>query len=60
MLQVHFFKFIFLFYFDKMVEYVTEPVNPKLTIPNPAYNVLTYKFKMKIKMKKSKTGSTDV
>jgi len=27
--------------FDKMKEYGTEPVNPKLSIPNPAYNVLT-------------------
>ena len=33
------------FYFDKMIEYGTESVNPKLSIPNPAYKVLTYKLK---------------
>ena len=27
--------------FDKMKEYGTEPVNLKLSIPSPAYNVLT-------------------
>ena len=44
--QENFFKYVIEnFDFDKMIEYGTEPVNPKLTIPNPAYKVLTYKLK---------------
>jgi hypothetical protein len=44
--QENFFKYVIEnFDFDKMIEYGTEPVNPKLTMPNPEYKVLTYKLK---------------
>ena len=33
------------FDFDRMVEYGTEPVDQKRTIPNPEYNKLTYLLK---------------
>lgn len=44
--QENFFKYVIdNFDFDKMIEYGTEPVNAKLTIPNPEYKVLTYNLK---------------
>jgi hypothetical protein len=33
------------FDFDRMIEYGTEPVNQKRTIPNPCYKELTYQIK---------------
>ena len=33
------------FDFDQMIEYGTEPVDQKRTIPNPQYKQLTYQIK---------------
>jgi hypothetical protein len=33
------------FDFDRMIEYGTEPVNQKRTIPKPCYKELTYQIK---------------
>ena len=44
--QENFFKYMINdFDFDRMIEYGTEPVNQKRTIPNPEYKVLTYQLK---------------
>lgn len=44
--QENFFKYLIEnFDFDKMIEYGTEPVNPKKEIPNPEYKKLTYQIK---------------
>lgn len=44
--QENFFKYMIAnFDFDKMIEYGTEPVNQKQTIPNPEYKKLTYQLK---------------
>ena len=44
--QENFFKYMIEnFDFDKMIEYGTEPINQKRTIPNPEYKALTYKLK---------------
>lgn len=44
--QENFFKYMCAdFDFDRMIEYGTEPVDQKLTIPNPEYKVLTYSLK---------------
>ena len=52
--QENFFKYMIdNFDFDKMIEYGTESVNQKRTIPNPEYKTLTYQLK-KIREKKSR------
>jgi len=52
--QENFFKYLMAdFDFDRMIEYGTEPVDQKRTIPNPEYKALTYKIK-KCKEKKSR------
>jgi len=38
---------------DRMIEYGTEPVNQKRTIPNPHYKELTYQIK-KVREKKAR------
>jgi hypothetical protein len=44
--QENFFKYMVSdFDFDRMVEYGTEPVDQKRTIPNPQYKQLTYQIK---------------
>jgi hypothetical protein len=44
--QENFFKYMIEdFDFDRMIEYGTEPVDQKRTIPNPEYKVLTYQLK---------------
>ena len=44
--QENFFRYMIEnFDFDRMVEYGTEPVDQKLTIPNPEYKKLTYLLK---------------
>jgi hypothetical protein len=44
--QENFFKYMIAnFDFDRMVEYGTEPVDQKLSIPNPDYKKLTYLLK---------------
>ena len=44
--QENFFKYMIAdFDFDRMIEYGTEPVNQKRTIPNPHYKELTYQIK---------------
>ena len=44
--QENYFKYMIAnFDFDKMIEYGTEPVNQKRTIPNQEYKALTYKIK---------------
>ena len=44
--QENFFKYMISdFDFDRMIEYGTEPVNQKRTIPNPCYKELTYQIK---------------
>jgi hypothetical protein len=50
--QENFFKYMSEnFDFDRMIEYGTEPVDQKQTIPNPEYKKLTYKLK-KLREKK--------
>jgi hypothetical protein len=50
--QENFFKYMINdFDFDRMIEYGTEPVDQKRTIPNPEYKVLTYQLK-KVREKK--------
>ena len=52
--QENYFKYVAEnFDFDRMIEYGVEPVNQKLTIPNPEYKRLTYEIK-KSKEKKSR------
>lgn len=52
--QENFFKYLIKdFDFDRMIEYGTEPVDQKRTIPNPDYKKLTYKIK-KAREKKSR------
>ena len=52
--QENFFKYMIEdFDFDRMIEYGTEPVDQKRTIPNPQYKVLTYQIK-KAREKKSR------
>ena len=44
--QENFFKYMISdFDFDRMIEYGTEPVDQKRTIPNPQYKQLTYQIK---------------
>lgn len=44
--QENFFKYLIAnFDFDRMIEYGTEPINQKLTMPNPEYKKLTYNLK---------------
>lgn len=44
--QENFFKYMIKdFDFDRMIEYGTEPVDQKRTIPNPDYKILTYQIK---------------
>jgi hypothetical protein len=44
--QENFFKYLIEnFDFDRIIEYGTEPVNQKCTIPNPEYKTLTYNLK---------------
>lgn len=44
--QENFFKYVMEnFDFDRMIQYGTEPVNEKLSIPNPQYKRLTYMLK---------------
>ncbi len=44
--QENFFKYVMAnFDFDRMIQYGTEPVNPKISIPNPEYSRLTYMIK---------------
>jgi hypothetical protein len=44
--QENFFKYVMEnFDFDRMIQYGTEPVNQKLSIPNPEYKRLTYMLK---------------
>ena len=44
--QENFFKYMVAdFDFDRMIEYGTEPVDQKSTIPNPLYRQLTYQIK---------------
>lgn len=44
--QENFFKYMISdFDFDRMIEYGTEPVDQKRTIPNPLYKQLTYQIK---------------
>ena len=44
--QENFFKYMIEdFDFDRMIQYGTEPVDQKRTIPNPQYKVLTYQIK---------------
>jgi len=44
--QENFFKYMIAdFDLDRMIEYGTEPVNQKRTIPNPDYKELTYQIK---------------
>ena len=44
--QENFFKYMIAdFDFDRMIEYGTEPVDQKRTIPNPGYKALTYQIK---------------
>jgi|SRR5690554_6952021 len=46
--QENFFKYVIAnFDFDRMIQYGTEPVNQKLSVPNPEYNRLTYEIKKK-------------
>ncbi len=52
--QENFFKYMIAnFDFDRMIEYGTEPVDQKRTIPNPEYKVLTYQLR-KNREKKSR------
>jgi len=52
--QENFFKYMIAdFDLDRMIEYGTEPVNQKRTIPNPDYKELTYQIK-KAREKKSR------
>lgn len=52
--QENFFKYMISdFDFDRMIEYGTEAVNQKKTIPNPEYKTLTYQIK-KAREKKSR------
>ncbi len=52
--QENYFKYLIEnFDFDRMIEYGTEPVNQKRTIPSPDYKTLTYKIK-KAREKKSR------
>jgi hypothetical protein len=52
--QENFFKYMIAdFDFDRMIEYGTEPVDQKRTIPNPEYKTLTYQIK-KAREKKSR------
>lgn len=52
--QENFFKYMIEnFDFDRMIEYGIEPVDQKLTIPNPDYKTLTYQIK-KAREKKSR------
>lgn len=52
--QENFFKYMISdFDFDRMIEYGTEAVNQKNTIPNPEYKTLTYQIK-KTREKKSR------
>ena len=52
--QENFFKYVCEnFEFDRMIEYGTEPVDQKCTIPNPAYKTLTYQLK-KVREKKAR------
>jgi hypothetical protein len=52
--QENFFKYMIEnFDFDKMIEYGTEAVNQKRTIPNPEYKTLSYQLK-KAREKKSR------
>ena len=44
--QENFFKYLMAdFDFDRMIEYGTEPVDQKRTIPNPQYKALSYQIK---------------
>lgn len=44
--QENFFKYVMAnFDFDRMIQYGTEPVDQKLSVPNPEYNRLTYEIK---------------
>jgi len=52
--QENFFKYMIIdFDFDRMIEYGTEPVDQKRTIPNPDYTKFTYQIK-KVREKKSR------
>lgn len=52
--QENFFKYMNEnFEFDRMIEYGTEPVDQKCTIPNPEYKTLTYQLK-KVREKKAR------
>jgi hypothetical protein len=52
--QENFFKYVCEnFEFDRMIEYGTEPVDQKCTIPNPEYKTLTYQLK-KVREKKAR------
>ncbi len=52
--QENFFKYLIEnFDFDRIIEYGTEPVNQKCTIPNPEYKTLTYNLK-KVREKKAR------
>lgn len=52
--QENFFKYMIAdFDFDRMIEYGTEPIDQKRTIPNPEYKTLTYQIK-KAREKKSR------
>jgi hypothetical protein len=52
--QENFFKYLIAnFDFDRMIEYGTEPVDQKRTIPNPEYKALTYQLR-KSRDKKSR------
>ena len=52
--QENFFKYMIKeFDFDRMIEYGTEEINQKRTIPNPEYKTLTYQIK-KSREKKSR------
>lgn len=56
--QENFFKYMISdFDFDRMIEYGTETVNQKKTIPNPEYKTLTYQIK-KAREKKSRLQAT--
>jgi hypothetical protein len=52
--QENFFKYMISdFDFDRMIEYGTEPIDQKRTIPNPDYKQLTYQIK-KVREKKAR------
>jgi len=51
--QENFFKYVMAnFDFDRMIQYGTEPVDQKRSIPNPEYNKLTYMIKKRREKKR--------